>query len=190
MPEGSPIDWSDLSSETRETAIRRLVYRTKMPRVQAEDAVANAVVRLMRLRPTVRRDPTELLVVAALNEFRGDWGGTANRGHRLALAHSLDDPNHVAVVEDLADRTPDPAAQSADDDERKARNKELRAAFAHLPPMDRSVLAAYYFEGKAAIKIDEERGDPPGTAKCRIHRARQRLRGLLRLSDMTPGRSR
>jgi RNA polymerase sigma factor (sigma-70 family) len=188
VPKGAPIDWSDLGSETRETAIQRLIYRTKMSRAEAEDAVASAVVRLMRLRPTVR-DPRELLVIAALNEFRRDWRRLASRGNRLALAHSLDDPEHVAVVKSLPDDKPDPSAEVSDGEEQTVRNEQLRAALERLSPLERSLLTAYYFEGRSPQQIDQERGDKPGTAQCRIHRARGRLRSILRAADYAPGRS-
>jgi RNA polymerase sigma factor (sigma-70 family) len=189
MAEDGRIDWADLDSDTREAAIGRLMHRTGISRLQAEDAVSEGVVRLMRLRPIVR-DPTELLTVTALNHFRGEWTRLASRGHRRAMSHSLDDPDHVDTVELLADQEPDPATAAAADDERTMRSAEVRVAIEKLPPMDRSVLEARYFEGRAPHEIDEARGDKPGTARSRIGRARKRLKRMLQGEEAFQGRSR
>jgi DNA-directed RNA polymerase specialized sigma24 family protein len=146
--------------------------------------------RLMRLRPVLIGDPKELLTVSALNHFRKDWTTLASRGHRRALAHSLNDPAQSPTVAQIPDPRPDPATAMADDDELGVRGSELHAAIKRLSPMEQVLLEAYYFAGRSPQQIDEARGDAPGTARCRIHRARARLRLILPALDGDSERSR
>ena len=68
------------------------------------------------------------------------------------------------------------ADRGALEDESGAR---VRAAVASLPPRDREVIVLYYLEGRAVAEIGEALRASPGAVEVRLHRARQKLRGML-----------
>ena len=76
----------------------------------------------------------------------------------------------------LSDGNPGPAAQMEEADFRFAVRKALR----RLAPRQRAAIVMRYFLEMTEDEIAAAMHSPPGTVKSRLHRARERLRALLR----------
>ena len=57
--------------------------------------------------------------------------------------------------------------------------ENMREAVARLPPALRTVVMLRYFEDKTLDEMVKIMGVPSGTVKCRLHRARLRLKDVL-----------
>jgi RNA polymerase sigma-70 factor (ECF subfamily) len=140
-------------------AVARLILRDPE---QAQDAVQEAYVRAWRDLPTLR-DPTRfeawlrrLVVRSCLNEARR----TRRRPREVEL-QPIDHPT-----------TTDPTASLADRD-------ELERGFRRLEPGQRAIVVLTYYLGYSLPEAAELLGVPVGTAKSRVHRAIQALRGAV-----------
>ena len=60
----------------------------------------------------------------------------------------------------------------------------VRSAVAVLPERERQAVLLYYVEGLSSPEVASALGEPPGTVRVRLHRARRRLRE--RLSELAP----
>lgn len=85
-----------------------------------------------------------------------------------------DAPASANPVSSLAARESDQRIQTA-----------LHSALRGMSAVDRLHLTSVYFEDRQPSDLDKERGEPIGTAKVRLHRARSRLRHLLERADRT-----
>jgi RNA polymerase sigma-70 factor, ECF subfamily len=153
-------------------AAARLILRDPE---RAKDAVQEAFVRAWRDLPTLR-DPARfdawlrrLVVHACLNEARR----TRRRPHEVELL-SFDHPPTTDAATDLADRD------------------ELERGFRRLEPDQRAVVVLHYYLGYPLPEVAALLGVPVGTAKSRLHRALQVLRGAVdadaRLTPAPEGR--
>lgn len=163
--------------------------RARITRVDAEDVVVDAMLRLIVSRP-VARNAEALLTTSALNLLYTAKRREASLPKRLTITPDLGDSSEAAVAEGPVDHSADPVPQLGDEEERALRSAALRSALGSLSETDRSLLTSYYFDGRSLCAIDSERGDPPGTAKVRIHRARGRLRDLVGTAEEKRGWSR
>lgn len=183
------LEWSDLSPEAQEKAITVTMSRGRLTREEAEEVVANAVARLMHLRPIVR-DPKGLLVAASINLLRTERQREAGRPALLAIAQDIDENEHAVVGDELADKRLDSATEVMEREDRTWQEARLHAGFKRLLPRDQAIISAHYFEGRSLKSIDEASGERPGTARVRLFRARQRLAKLIEALDRQPDRSR
>jgi RNA polymerase sigma-70 factor, ECF subfamily len=148
-------------------AAARLILRDPE---RAKDAVQDAFVRAWRDLPTLR-DPERfdawlrrLVVHACLNEARR----TRRRPHEVELL-PIDHPTTTDTALDLADRD------------------ELERGFRRLEPEQRVVVVLHYYLGYPLPEVAALVGIPLGTAKSRLHRAIQVLRGAVDAdSRLTP----
>jgi RNA polymerase sigma factor (sigma-70 family) len=163
--------------------------RSKVSRAEAEDLVVDAMLRVIRLRP-IARNPEALLATAAVNLFYDTRRRDAGPQGRVAIAQSLGNGAESIVAEGPIDHSTDPALELGEKEDLALHSAGLNEAVARLPPMDRLLLNSYYFEGRSLSAIDQERGELPGTAKVRLHRARRRLRKLVGADGDAVGRSR
>lgn len=76
----------------------------------------------------------------------------------------------------LSDGNPGPATQMEEADFRLA----VRRALGYLAPRQRAAIVMRYFLEMTEDEIAAAMHSPPGTVKSRLHRARERLRALLR----------
>lgn len=75
----------------------------------------------------------------------------------------------------------DPASDSEDDLE--ARFRLVRASFSELPPEQRDILAAVYFEGLTQVEVAERSGVALGTVKSRLRLGLEKLRSAVYRAD-------
>jgi len=174
---GPPIEWKDLNASVREKAIRTIARSGRLPRSEAEDLVVDAMVRLIRLRPTVR-NPGALLTTAALNLL---WEklGRDKRAEPLPLVHESPDQESYGPPEPADERSTDTVDAIADEEDLKLQTARMLSAMERLRPEDRSLLHAYYFENRSPKAMDNEQSNRPGTTRERLHRARAQLRKAL-----------
>ena len=153
-------------------AAARLILRDPE---RAKDAVQEAFVRAWRDLPTLR-DPDRfdawlrrLVVHSCLNEAR-------RRRSR---------PREVELLPIDHPTTSDPGSALADRD-------ELERGFRRLDPEQRAIVVLHYYLGYPLPEAADILGVPVGTAKSRLHRAIQALRGAVdadaRLSVAPEGR--
>ena len=147
------------ASLARLDAVARLILRD--PDL-AKDAVQNALVRTWRDLPTLR-DPDRfdawirrLVVRACLDEVRGQ--------RRRPMATTVIDIGHPIVA--------DASSAVADQD-------QLERAFRRLRPEDRAILVFRHYLDLSVPEIANALRIPLGTAKSRLHRATDELRGAL-----------
>ena len=158
------------------TAVFSLARRILGDGTEAEDVLQEVFVRVWDRADSytaVLGTPSAWLVRIARNRA---IDRLRSRQVRAAVSGSVDDPP-VAV---------DPAPES--DPERLARTAEHRRAIVsaldHLPPEQRTLIDAAYFEGYTQSELAERFALPLGTVKTRIRTAMQTLRqALARLAD-------
>ena len=153
-------------------AAARLILRDPE---RAKDAVQDAFVRAWRDLPTLR-DPDRfeawlrrLVIRSCLNEARR----TRSRPREVELL-SIDHPTTFDTADVLADRD------------------EIERGFRRLDPEQRAIVVLHYYLGYPLPDAADLLGIPLGTAKSRLHRSIQALRGAVdadaRLSVAPEGR--
>jgi len=148
-------------------AVARLILRDPE---RAKDAIQDAFVRAWRDLPTLR-DPDrfdawlrQLVVHACLNEARR----TRRRPMEVEL-QPYDHPSTGDATHSLADRD------------------QIERGFRRLEPEQRAVIVLHYYLGYSLPEAADLRGVPVGTAKSRLHRAIQALRGAVDADErLTP----
>lgn len=132
---------------------------------------------------------TFLLVHRKLSQYRGDsslssW--IARIAFNLAIRHLQRNRLPMqANSKPFEDDEEEPLLTLADDTdlEHAAIEQEtyrlLRGAIARLPPMQRLLLGLYHSDEMSITDIAAMTGQPEGTVKNHLFRARHRLRGLL-----------
>lgn len=182
------IEWSDVSVGTQKRVIKWLVDDFAVDPWAAEDAVSEAVLRLMKLRPMVTVSPFGLLKRSALNVLYADHERkrTKPEGHARELSARI---REFGSAGELADGRADPASEVAEREAKIVAHGRLGRALTRLPTDDRADVEAYYFEERRLTDLDRERGDHEGTAKTHLHRARERLRRAW-LDSKPPDRTR
>ncbi len=136
----------------------------------AQDAVQAALIRAWRDLPTLR-DPARFdawLYRLLLNACR-DEGRKRQRGRQ----------REIALLEQEPMASADAFSWLADRD-------ELDRAFARLTPDQRAILALVYYRDLTVPEAAKVMGTPLGTAKSRLHRALDALRGAL-AAERRPG---
>jgi RNA polymerase sigma-70 factor (ECF subfamily) len=135
-----------------------------LPRVEAEEAAQEALVRAWLRRDSCRSPgaPLPWLLEITRNEARRLSGRQARRSsHELVAA--------IPVEPDCEDRELAGTALRV----------SVEQALSTLGDGDRRLLRMRYAEDLTQTEVARRLGVPEGTVKVRLHRARRRLRGLL-----------
>lgn len=135
----------------------RLAYRYASNPSEAEDIAQDALLRAWRHRSSLRD-----------NDRRNQWLATIVRNEAFR-EHARVRPDPTAAIEE----------QEGAEDRRVVATVELadlRAALKRLNERDRELLAMRYSQDLSQAEIARKLGIPEGTAKVRLHRARDRLR--------------
>jgi RNA polymerase sigma-70 factor, ECF subfamily len=135
-----------------------------LPRVDAEEAVQEALVRAWLRRDACRSPeaPLPWLLEITRNEARRVLGRKARRSSRELLDAVTLDPN-----------------REDDDLVGVATRVTVEQALHSLEDGDRRMLHLRYAHDLTQVEVARRLGVPEGTVKVRLHRARRRLRGLL-----------
>jgi RNA polymerase sigma-70 factor, ECF subfamily len=157
----------------------RTAYLITRDRAMAEDIVQAAFVRAYERIDQF--DAGRAFAPWFLRSVANDALKAVTRGKRhISLEGSLDRDNEQGepvLAEALAALDPGP--------EELVEAAELRQAvwdaLGRLPPEQRATIALYYYLDLSVAEIATRLACPPGTVKWRLHAARERLRGLLRL---------
>ena len=145
-----PVDWEALVTENENRLYRAALAILGDPQ-EAEDAVQDTFVRYLEKRPKELENSGAWLMRVLVNGCKS----------RLRLAWRRVGP--------LPETLPAPGPEE---------REELEELFA-LPPEDRAVIHLHYYEGYATGEIAQMLGQPPGTVRSRLSRAREKLRKLL-----------
>ena len=149
-----PVDWEQLVNEN-ENRLYRAALAILGDGHEAEDAVQDAFVRYLEKAPAQLENSAAWLMRVLVNGCKS----------RLRRAWRQELPLWDAIP------APEPEEQPV-----------LDAVLA-LPPMDRAVIHLFYYEGYSTGEIARITGQPPGTVRSRLSRARGKLRGLLSEQD-------
>ena len=153
-------DFAAVYAATHVNALR-LAYLLCGDRDRAEDAVAEAFVRVYRqMRRGEIRNPSAYVRRAVVNEVN-------SRFRRLALERR---EAAKRSADDRGARSPDDALADAD---------EMFAALRQLPERQRTAIVLRFYEDLPEKAIAEAMGISIGTVKSTLHRGMERLRVLL-----------
>jgi RNA polymerase sigma-70 factor (ECF subfamily) len=135
----------------------RFAYRYASNPSEAEDIAQDALLRAWRRRSTLREP-----------ERRNQWLATIVRNEAFRQ-HARARPDPTAAIEGY---------EGAEDAQVVAtvERADLRAALKQLSNRDRELLEMRYQEDLTQAEIARKLGIPEGTAKVRLHRARDKLR--------------
>jgi RNA polymerase sigma-70 factor (ECF subfamily) len=135
----------------------RFAYRYASNPSEAEDIAQDALLRAWRRRSTLREP-----------ERRNQWLATIVRNEAFRQ-HARVRPDPTAAIEGY---------EGAEDAQVVAtvERADLRAALRQLSNRDRELLEMRYQEDLTQAEIARKLGIPEGTAKVRLHRARDKLR--------------
>lgn len=97
----------------------------------------------------------------------------------VARNRAIDSIRRRRPTDSLDDHVLPSAANLADEAERDAMMRKVKAAMSNLPSEQRAPLELAYFEGLTQSEIAERTGDPLGTVKTRIRLALTTLRRSL-----------
>ncbi len=150
----------------------RLAFRFTGNRHDAEDLVQELLTRLYDRRRQLREisDLRPWLARSLYNLYIDTL-----RSHNRTPFSQLDDD------ENRLDRLPDQNPSTYDDADRV-----LMQALERLSETHRSLILFHDVEGYTLPELSQILAQPVGTLKSRLHRARARLRELLREHDMEP----
>ena len=139
--------------------VYRTVYCCCKNKENAEDAVQNAFLKLLRSKNTEFTDEKHVkrwLIRVALNECKNMWGSFWNR-NKLSFDELDTDPSY-----------------------RDDAHEELIEALDKLPQNYRTVIHLYYYEGYSVKEISMIIGISESNVQVRLKRARDKMRMFLR----------
>jgi len=154
------------------TRLFRLAYRLTNHKADAEDLFQEVLARMFTRLDELAAlaDPGPWLSRVLYNQFVDD----RRRYARRRLVSVSEDALPGAAIDTVADPCPD-----AGEPERLLDISRLHAAMSQLSDEHRLVVMLHDAEGYKLEEIHTLTGDPIGTVKSRLHRARARLRELL-----------
>jgi RNA polymerase sigma-70 factor (ECF subfamily) len=165
--------------EQHQTMVFRTLARLTGEREGLEDLAQEAFLRLFRALPHFRGEAQvstflyRIIVNVVNDEFR--------RRGQARCGSSLDDEAYAL---------PHPAPGPADLVERSQMQEAVDAALLRLAPRDRAILTLHYQEDRSYEEIAAILDAPLGTVKTNLHRARERLKAMMKESTArckTPG---
>lgn len=148
------------------------------PGLDADDLLQETVQRALRYRHAY--DPAQPL---------GAWlHGIGLRVYLDARERSRRSPRPLGdTVESVATDAPGPRSGAPRNGRAPASDTllaaDLRRLLAALPDADRAALERFHLREQSVAEIARATGEPEGTVKSRLHRARQRLAALARRED-------
>lgn len=148
----------------------RLAYRLTNNTADAEDLLQDVLIKLFSRQDelTSIRDLAPWLGRVLYNQFIDDVRRYGRQPLKLV--------NADREVDDMTAQGADPESAAV----QANTNEQLRKALEKLSEDHRLVLVLHDVEGYTIKEIDELTGIGQGTLKSRLHRARQRLRELLK----------
>lgn len=155
----------------------RCAYRWTGSVDRAEDLVQELLVRLYpkleELRRLDRVRPWALRVMYRIfiDQLRHERSSPVRYGEPPRSETDADDADDGEFI--------DPSAEPPELAERQLTREKLLAAWQHLGEEHRMVLSMHDIEGYSLMELSAMMDIPVGTAKSRLHRARNRLRLLL-----------
>lgn len=139
----------------------RLAYLLCGDRARAEDAVADAFVKVYRqMQRSEIREPRAYVRRAVVNQINSNFRRLALE-RREAAKRSGDERGRRGTDDDLAD------------------HDEMFTALRLLPQRQRTVVVLRYYQDLPEKQIAEVMGVSVGTVKSTLHRALERLRSVL-----------
>ena len=148
-----PVDWEQLVTENENRLYRTALAILTDPS-EAEDAVQETFMKYLEKRPTLESP-----------EHTKNWLMRVLVNGCKTRLRSPWRKRHVPLDEALTVASP----------EERQELEELMA----LPPKERLVLHLFYYEGYSTAEIAKLTGEPEGTIRSRMSRARSKLRTLL-----------
>ncbi len=153
-----------------ERAVRSAHLITRDPAL-AEDVVQEA---FLRVYTHIRSfDPSRPFAPWLLRIVVNGAIRAASARERFPAARSREERS---ILDLLPDASPGPEEGAAREEMRRA----VWAALGELPPEQRAAVVMRYYLGLSEAEMAAEWDCPPGTVKSRLHKARERLRSLLR----------
>ncbi len=159
-------DWYCEQVEQFKPTMFRVAYAILHCEADCEDAASSAVLRGYRYLSTLQsRDGFRSWMLRILK----------NECFNILYRRQLFEPMPAAGFSALefAKAEPMPAAEPV---ELQAPDIDLQRAFARLPARARLALTLHYYEGYSVQEIAAILGEPAGTVKSRMARARERLK--------------
>lgn len=161
----------------------RLAFRFTRNTAAAEDLVQDVLIKLFRVQDQIARleRPKPWMARVLYREYVDRW-----RRDRLAPINLSDldaegaDPDHM---ENRSDVEMDPDADPQRDAISQELREQLTEAIAALSEDHRTVILFHDVEGYTLEELATVMSLPIGTLKSRVHRARARLRELLRRDE-------
>lgn len=173
-----PIEWVDLGLEVQKRVVGTLIRRLRIRHGDAEEFVAEAVLRLMDKRPLVRH-PYALLLTTTMRLISTARQERDRRPSQLALGIDWDGgDSHLAQGEPMA-ATPEPGDELADREERQRRDMFVHEAVGQLSEHDRELVNGYYFQERTLGDLARELESNPRISKSGLFHVRERLRRSL-----------
>jgi len=148
--------------------VSRLVYRLLGWRGEVEDIVQDVFLAALKSHKNFREESSQWTWLAAITINRC----RTHRRRKLLEFRWLRRTNFVFE------------AESNSDLERDETCRRVRKAVSELAARDREVVVLYYLEDWSVAEICKATGNSPGAVEVRLHRAREKLRGIL---DESPG---
>jgi RNA polymerase sigma-70 factor (ECF subfamily) len=157
----------------------RYAYRWTGDVDQAEDLVQEALTRVYQELPQLREiEQVRPWVARVMYRIFVDELRRANRSPVVFVGRSGSTGEFLEDGED-DDQAPDESWNPETLTERAFERERIEAAWAHLHKQHRVVLSLHEIEGYSLEEVAHIIEAPLGTAKSRLHRARNRLRALL-----------
>ena len=159
----------------------RLAYRFTGQVADAEDLLQDVLIKLYERRAELSsiEDLGPWLSRVLYNQFVDRQRHYARKRLKLVGAPGAGDGAPGDVLGNLESPEPGPAIAT----EQTLDITRLAEAMASLSVEQRTVLLMHDAEGYKLVEIQRITGDPVGTLKSRLHRARARLRGLLQETE-------
>ena len=131
----------------------------------ADERTAEVFVRAWGARSRFRKDPSDERAVGPW--LMGIARNVAREAARRPKSVSLEDPDRI------------PADGEGQDTQKDRDCHRLLAAIQRLPPVERALIAAFYFENTSTTRVARLFSLTPRAVEGRLRRARERLRGWL-----------
>lgn len=158
--------FESLAAEVLEP-VRRFLARRTDP-ATADDVLGEVLLVLWRRQEQVPAEPLPWAYGVARNCLANAERGARRQRRLAAKIAAVDPPVEVEATESAA-------------------VERVRTAIAALPPTDAELLRLWAWEDLGSAEIAEVLAISPNAASIRLHRAREKLRAILRKQEPGPG---
>jgi len=154
---GPALDWEELSLRCRREARRRMVDAAA-----ADDVAQEALLRAWRAWANgVRPACPEAWLLSITRREAARWRAGPNARSWRSVREEIEVGDPGGDPQEYLERA------------------HVRAVLGTLPPEDRVLVYLRYDEDLTQAEVAKRLGTPEGTAKVRLHRVREQLRGRL-----------